>query len=166
MNEWRRRFPGLISFFSGAAKPAGRFLFYCSTGDILLEGFHFRRNVELLETRTDMTALCAGIYRFGKSGLLGPRDGGAPNPSGILMRTDAVRAEDGSVPLSIANFETKLLAGKILDISDIQLLSYAENASGPAPKPGSIPGTVLDVWTEIHPVAAPKPGSIPGATRA
>ena len=157
LNEWRRRFPGLISFFSGAAKPTGRFLFCCSTGDILLEGFHFRRTVELLEERSDIAALRTGSYRFGKSGLVGPGVVGAPNPSGILIRTDAVRTEDGSVPFPIASFETKLLAGKILDISDTQLLSYEENASGLAPKPGSVPGTVLAIWAEIHPAADPSP---------
>ena len=157
LNEWHRRFPALISFISGALRPKGRFLFYCSTGDILLEGFSFRHDVELLEAQKDLLAIFSGVYLFGKSGLIGVADNVLSKQSGILVRTDAVRLDDGTLPLSSTDLKKKLSLEKSFGISDIQILSYAENSSAQSPISGTIPGTVLDVWREIRPVPETQP---------
>ena len=157
LNEWRRKYPDLISFFSGKPRPSGRFIFYCSTGDILLEGFSFRHYVELLEEKAGADALCVGVYQFGKNGLVDAERNGLRSLSSALVRTDMARAEDGTIPLSFAEVEKRLLISKTLCLPDVGVLSYSENASGPTPKPGSIPGTVLGAWSEIHPVAEAHP---------
>ena len=157
LNEWHRKYPDLISFFSGTPRPAGRFLFYCSTGDILLEGFSFRHDVELLDAQTGVDALCTGVYQFGKNGLVDAERNGLKHLSSALVRTDMARLTDGTIPLSFADVERRLLVSKTLCLQDVGILSYSENASGPAPKSGTIPGTVLDAWTEIHPVADAHP---------
>ena len=149
LDEWRRRFPGLISFFSCAApRPTGRFLFYCSTGDILLENFSFRRNIELLDAQSDMLALSVGTYICGKDGLVGL----AEHSPGALIRTEVARLEDATVPIDANDMKKKLSPAKTLCVSDVQILSYTESLSGPPPESGTIPGTVLDAWAEIRPV--------------
>ena len=157
LEEWRRRFPELIAFFSGMPRPAGRFLFFCSTGDILLEDFHFRQHVEQLEARTDGVALRVGKYRFGRNGLVGAEESGLRNPSGTLIRTDAVRTAEGAIPLSAADLEASLKDCDIIRINETQMLSYSWDVSMPAPAPGSVPGAVLEAWADIRPAAEPAP---------
>ncbi len=157
LDEWRRRHPDLISFFSQTPRPAGRYLFLCSTGDILLEDFHFQQYVEQLEAQTNDATLCIGRYRFGKSGLVGAAERSLQNPSGTLLRTDFVRTAEGTVSLSATDMEKRLKSCNILDTNEIQILSYDGDASSPAPQSGSVPGTVLNAWAELHPVTDSQP---------
>ncbi|MBO4618971.1 MAG: autotransporter strand-loop-strand O-heptosyltransferase [Victivallales bacterium] len=153
LNEWRRRFPKRISFFSGAPQPAGRFLFYCSTGDILLENFHFRNGVEALEKQTDMAALGIGAFHFGKNGLVGAEADSARQPSAILVRADAVRTEDGNMPLDIADVKKCINYNNLFNNNKIHILSYTAGAVASTPEPGAVPGTVLEAWAKIRPAA-------------
>lgn len=156
LNEWRRRFPGLISFFDGTPQPAGRYIFYCSTGDILLEGFSFRRDVALLEDQGGMLALFTGLYFFGERGLAGAAGRGVWNQSGTLIRTGAARGEDGVIPLDSDALKARLVSGRSLYVPDIRILAYDGQAS-PIDDEGSVPGPVLDVWEKIR----PEPASVP-----
>ncbi len=73
-------------------RPAGRHLFLCPTGDILLEDFHFQQHVEQLKAQTNSAARRIGRYRFGKGGLVGAVEHSLQNPSRPLLRTAKPRS--------------------------------------------------------------------------